>query len=186
MVVIGITSIVGLMLGNMIVFTYRANAYIYQQTAATDNARRGVEFSLQNLREATSGADGSYPLSAVATSSVTFYSDVDVDGSVEKVRYYLSGTTLYRAVTNPVGSPPSYAGQAAATTTIASYVRNFTANATLFHYYGEDGVELSAPVDTADVRTVGMSIMIDVDPNRTPTTYTIIGSATFRNLRELD
>lgn len=186
MVVISITMVVGLMLGNMIVFTYRANAYIYQQTAATDNARRGVEYALQNLREATSGADGSYALYAVATSSVTFYSDVDVDGSVEKVRYYLIGSTLYRGVTNPVGSPPSYAGQAEATSTIATYVKNFAANATLFQYYGSDGTELTAPIDTAEVRTVGMSLMIDVDPNRTPTTYTLIGSATFRNLRELD
>lgn len=186
MVVISITMVIGLMLANMIVFTYRANAYIYQQTAATDNARRGVESALQNLREATSGADGSYPLLAVATSSVTFYGDVDIDGSVEKVRYYLVGTTLYRGVTNPVGSPPSYVGQAEATSTIAAYVKNFAANATLFQYYGNDGAELTAPIDTADVRTVGMSLMIDVDPNRTPTTYTLIGSATMRNLRELD
>lgn len=185
-VVVAITSIVGLALSNMILYTYRTNTYIYQQSAATDNARRGLEFALQNLREATTGADGSYPVSVAATSSVTFYSDVDVDGSVERVRYFLSGSTLYRGVTNPVGSPPSYTGQLEATTTIAAYVKNFTSNSPVFTYYAEDGTALLAPADPADVRTVSMGVMVDVDPNRTPTTYSLTGSATFRNLRDTE
>lgn len=185
-VVVAITSVVGLALSNMILYTYRTNTYIYQQSAATDNARRGLEFALQNLREATTGADGSYPVSVAATSSVTFYSDVDVDGSVERIRYFLTGSTLYRGVTNPAGSPPSYTGQPEATTTIAAYVKNFTANSPVFTYYAEDGTALTAPADPADVRTVGMGIMVDVDPNRTPTTYSLTGSATFRNLRDTE
>ncbi len=185
-VVIGLTAVVGLAIGNMILFTYQTNAYLYQQSAATDNARRGLDPALQNLREATYGADGSYPLGSAATSSVTFYSDVDVDGSVEKIRYYLSGTTFYRGVTNPTGSPPSYAGQAEATSTIAQYVKNFSANAKVFRYYDSSGTELVAPVDVADVRSVSISVMVDVDPNRTPTTYSLTGSATFRNLRDTE
>lgn len=185
-VVVAITSVVGLALSSMILYTYRTNTYIYQQSAATDNARRGLEFALQNLREATTGADGSYPVSVAATSSVTFYSDVDVDGSVERVRYFLSGSTLYRGVTNPAGSPPSYTGQSEATTTIASYVKNFIANSPVFTYYAENGTALAVPADPADVRTVGMGVMVDVDPNRTPTTYSLTGSATFRNLRDTE
>lgn len=186
LMVIAITAIVGLAISNMILFTYRTNAYLYQQSAATDNARRGLDPALQNLREATYAADGSYPLAAAATSSVTFFSDVDVDGSVEKIRYYLSGTTFYRGITNPAGSPPSYAGQPEATSTIAYYVKNFSANASVFRYYDSTGTELAAPVDVADVRSISISVMVDVDPNRTPTTYSLTGSATFRNLRDTE
>lgn len=186
LMVIGLTAVVGLAISNMILFTYRTNTYLYQQSAATDNARRGLDPALQNLREATYAADGSYPLSAAATSSVTFFSDVDVDGSVEKIRYYLSGTTFYRTITNPAGSPPSYVGQAAATSTIASYVKNFSANASVFRYYDSTGAELAAPIDVAEVRSISISVMVDVDPNRTPTTYSLTGSATFRNLRDTD
>lgn len=182
MVVIAILSVVGIALMGMITYVYKTNTFIFQQSTATDNARRGVEYALENLREATYGADGSYPINTAATSTVTFYADVDNDGTVEKIRYYLSGTTLYRGVANPGGNPPSYTGQAEATTTVASYMQNGTSTP-IFNYYDDTGAQLATPADTSKVASVSIVIGIDVDVKRAPITFTLIGSATLRNLR---
>jgi len=180
-VVIGILSVVGVALTGMIAYVYKTNTFIFQQSAATDNARRGVESALELIREASYGADGSYPIANAATSTVTFYADADGDGDIEKVRYYLSNGTLYRGLTNPGGSPPGYTGQTESVVTIASYVQNGTSTP-LFHYYDDDGEELSAPADVSHISSVSVVIGVDIDVRRAPVTFTLIGSATLRNL----
>ncbi len=182
MVVISLVAVVSIALTSMITFVYKSNTFIFQQSTATDNARRGVEFALENLRESTYGADGSYPIHTAATSTITFYADVDNDGVVEQIHYYLASTTLTRGVTNPGGNPPSYGGQTEVLTTIASYVQNGTSTP-LFHYYDNTGTELPVPVDISKIASVSVVIGVDVDTRRAPLTFTLIGTATLRNLR---
>jgi type II secretory pathway pseudopilin PulG len=180
-VVIALTALIGGALSSMIQYFYRTNDYVLQEGAAVQNARQGLSTAVQNLREASYGDDGSYPIAAAATSSVTFYADVNGDGHVDKVRYYLSGTTLYRGVTYSAGNPPSYVGQTEGTTTIATYLRN--ANSTpIFQYYDNAGALLSAPVNVANIGSITTTLQIDVDPNRSPAVYSLIESATLRNL----
>ena len=104
-VVIGLTAFFLVALMGLVRYFYTSNAYVLEQSQAVDSARRSIENAVADLREASYGADGSYPISAAATSSVTFYANVDSDSGVEKVRYYLSGSTLYRGVTKAAGSP---------------------------------------------------------------------------------
>jgi prepilin-type N-terminal cleavage/methylation domain-containing protein len=180
-VVIGILAVVGVALTGMIGYVYRTNAFIFEETSATDSARRGVAYALENIREASYGADGSYPLATAATSTITFYADVDNDGVVEKIHYYLENGTLYRGVTNPAGAPPSYDGQTETSTVVASYVRN-DSSTPIFHYYDDTGAELTAPADVSKVASVSAVVGVDVDPRRAPLTYTLIGTATIRSL----
>ncbi len=182
-VVIGILVVVSGALVGMIVYVYKANAFIFQQSTATDSARRGIEYALENLREATYGADGAYPIATAATSTITFYADVDNDGVVEKIHYYLLSNKLYRGVVNPAGNPPSYTGQPESAIIVASYVQNSTSTP-IFHYYNNSGTELTTPVDVGSVASISVVIGVDVDTRRAPTTFTLIGSATVRNLRE--
>ncbi|MEK7079967.1 MAG: hypothetical protein AAB901_01635, partial [Patescibacteria group bacterium] len=93
-VVVAIVAVVGIALTGAIQYFYRNSAYLLEQTAALDNARRGHSYTLQNLREASYGDDGSYLITNAATSTITFYADVDQDTGIERVRAYLSGTTL--------------------------------------------------------------------------------------------
>jgi hypothetical protein len=183
LVVIGVLAIVGLAVSGMIAYIYRSNTFLFQQSSATDNARRGVEYALENIREASYGADGSFPIATAATSTITFYADVDNDGTVEKIRYYLSNGTLYRGVTNPAGSPPSYTGQPETSSVVANYVQNGTSTP-VFNYYDDTGTLLSTPADVSKVASVSAVIGVDVDLRRAPLTFTLIGSATIRNLRD--
>lgn len=182
LVVIAVLAVVGVAVSGMIAYIYKTNTFLFQQSSATDNARRGIEYALENIREASYGADGAYPIANAATSTVTFYADVDNDGTVEKIRYYLSNGTLYRGVTNPAGSPPSYTGQTEAATIVASYVQNGTSTP-IFNYYDDTGAQLATPADVSKVASVSVVIGVDVDVRRAPVTFTLIGSATIRNLR---
>ena len=182
LVVVALVAIVGVALQYAIQYFYRANAYVLQGTAAVNSARNGVTTLSSNLREATYGDDGAYPIAAAATSSVTFYADVDRDGGVERVRTYLIDRTLYRVVTNAAGNPPTYGGQASATTTIATYVANGTSTP-LFRYFDSTGTELSGTPNIAEIASITTTLMVDINPLRAPDIYTLSQTAMLRNLR---
>lgn len=184
MVVVALTAIVGGVLLTVIQMFYRSNAYVFEATASVDSARRGLSTTLSALREASYADDGNYPIAAAATSSIIFYSDIDSDGGIERVRVYTIGTTLYRVITNAAGSPPSYTGQAPATTTIATYVRNGTSTP-MFRYYDSSGTQLATTSPRiSDIASVAVTLMVDLNPNRAPNVVTMTGSATLRNLRD--
>lgn len=183
LVVIAILGTVGITLSNMIAYFYRSNTYLLEQTSAVDSANRGLDRAYTSVREASYGEDGSYPLVSAATSTITFYSDVDSDGPVEKIRLYLSGDTLYRGVTNAGGNPPTYAGQTETVSTISTSVKNATSTP-LFRYYNTSGVELTGTIDIAEVRSVRTRIDVDLNPSRAPNIVTLERTATLRNLRD--
>ncbi len=181
-VVIAILGTAGIALSTMIAFFYRSNAYLLEQTSAVDSSNRGLEFAYKDIREASYGEDGSYPIASAATSSITFYSDVDADGPVEKVRLYRTGDTFFRGVTNAAGNPPSYSGQTETTYTIARDVKNATSSP-LFRYYNASGLELTGTIDIAEVRSVRVNIQVDLNPTRAPNVVSLERTATLRNLR---
>lgn len=183
LVVIALTGLVGVGLLSMIAYFYRSNAFLLEATTAVDSASRGVRESLTLLRGASYGEDGTYPVAAAATSSVTFYSNADSDRAIERVRLYVLGGTLYQVVTNAGGNPPSYSGQTQSTSTIATWVSNATSTPA-FRYYNNEGTELTGTVDITAVRTVRSRFDVDINPYRAPNILTLEGSATLRNLRD--
>lgn len=183
LVVIALLGTVGIALSGMIQFFYRGNLYLLEQTAALDSARRGVRDAVVSIRQASYGDNGSYPVANAATSTLTVYSDFDNDNSIEQVRYVLNGNTFYRVVTNSAGSPPSYSGQPASTSTIATYVQNTVTP--IFTYYDADGVVLSATsTDTTRVAAVRITLTVDLNPLRAPNLFTLEETATLRNVRD--
>ncbi len=183
-VVVAITGLMMSSIFSMIVSFYRGNAYVFEATMSVDSARRGLATTLHALREASYADDGNYPIASAATSSIVFYSDIDSDGGIERVRVYLINGTLYRTVINAAGNPPSYTGQSTATTTIATYVRN-ASTTPMFTYYDSAGVQLSTTSPNISLITsVSTSLLVDINPTRAPNVLTLTGSATLRNLRD--
>jgi prepilin-type N-terminal cleavage/methylation domain-containing protein len=181
-VVIALIALVGGSLSGMINYFYRTNDYVLQQQQAVQSARQGLNTAMNNLREASYGDDGSYPIASAASSSVTFYADLNNSGDIEQVRYYLLNGTLYRGVTYAAGSPPSYAGQPQSTSTIATFVVQNGSTSPIFQYYDSTGTLLTSPINVSLVQSITTTLNIDVDVNRTPGTYTLLGGATLRNL----
>lgn len=180
-VVIGLTGFVMVVLAFLIQYFYKMNAYTLEQTQAVNSARASIVHTVSDLREATYGVDGSFPIQSAATSSVTFFAQVGTS-TIDKVHYFISGSVLYRGTTAPGGSPLSYAGQPEVTSLVIDNIRNGTSTP-LFTYYDANGAALSAPVNVAKIASVRIEVLTDVNPTRAPNVYTMIGAATIRNLR---
>jgi len=73
-----------------ILMLYRKHEYAMEQALAVDEARRGVEIMAKEIREARYADNGAYPIEKCAGKEFIFYSDVDGNGSAERVRYYLA------------------------------------------------------------------------------------------------
>lgn len=183
--VIALSTVVMLALSSLIVYFYKTNAFVLEQSQAVNSARLSIQHAMADLREAAYGADGSYPLNAAATSTVTFYAALGSTSTIDKVRYYLQGTTLYRGVTAPSGSPLTYAGQPEETTLVVDNIRNGTSTP-LFTYYDSAGAALALPVNIASVASVRIQVLTDVNPQRAPLVYTLAGSATLRALHGMN
>lgn len=82
------TLILGVLFGSVLIL-YRTQSYTWQQSIAIDEARRGIETMVKEIRNARPGDDGSYPIEKAGDKEFVFYSDIDGDGKTERVRYFL-------------------------------------------------------------------------------------------------
>jgi len=88
-VAISIFSLILVAIFGSALILYRTYDYNWQQAIAVEEARRGVENMVQELRMARTGENGSYALEKAEDKEIVFYSDIDGDGKTEKVRYFL-------------------------------------------------------------------------------------------------
>jgi hypothetical protein len=146
----------------------------------------------RELRSMESGADGAYPIAAAATSSVTFYADVNHDNLKEKIRYYVGTTTstlntVYRGVINPTGIPATYNPAAETRTILVTGVR-VSSTTPLFQYfdgmYSGTTTPMTYPLNLTSIRLVKITMPIDTDPNRSPIIRVYTTQAELRNLKD--
>lgn len=162
-------------------YFYRANRVVFNQALAVESARSGLSSASKDIRGARYGDDGSYPVSAIATSSFTFYDDTNGDGSAEKVSYILSGTNFVRGVIYATGTPATYPGSAQSTTTAASSVQNGPEGVAIFRFYTASSTEITTFSTTTAVSYVTITLVVDVDPDNQPAGYTLYTTAALRN-----
>jgi type II secretory pathway pseudopilin PulG len=180
---VGIIVIIMGVVVSSVLFFYRANSVTLEQSYEVDQARKGVSHLVRDLREATLADTGAYPLASLASTSLTFYSDVDGDTNVEQITYALIGTTtLTRTVLNSTGNPLAYTG-VGSSTNVSQYVRNLEEGQPIFRYYDEDGAEISNYTDILRPRFVSITLIVNISPVRAPNEFTLRSSATLRNLR---
>lgn len=181
-IVAGVLVLVGLL--GRDVFSLRSGFTAALSTQS--DARRILRPFADELRAAAYAETGAYPIAETGTSSLAFYSDVDHDGAVERVRYLVSGGAMTKTVWEPSGNPAVYGSPA--TTTL---VRGVLASSTYFAYYpeGYDGTASSSalafPVSPSEARAARIWIEVDEDPVRPPGAATLTTVSTVRNLRSL-
>lgn len=78
---------------SFILTIYRSQSYSFQQSVAINEARRGIEIMVKEIRAAKTGDDGSYIIEKADDNEFIFYSDIDKDNLVERVRYFLGGSS---------------------------------------------------------------------------------------------
>ncbi|MBI4094185.1 MAG: hypothetical protein HY436_00040, partial [Candidatus Liptonbacteria bacterium] len=136
------------------------------------------------IRSMAPSIAGAYPLEAASTSSLSFFSDVDRDGTSERVRYFMATSTIERGITEPSGNPPVYATSSEIVGVVITRV--VTSTAATFLYYDDQytGTQsaMPLPIDIQMVRAIRVGISADVNPGA-PQPAHYERTITIRNLR---
>lgn len=175
--------IIGAVIGS-IQFFYRSNAYALEQSFAINSARTGIERMVKDMREASFSDEGSYPVIAIDDNSFSFYSDIDSDIFVEKVRYFLDDTDLKKGVVDSSGDPLTYNDANEMVSIVSDNVRNTAKSTNIFTFFNASGTPITNFASTTDVRFVKAEVIVNVNPLRFPNDFTLHSSATLRNVRE--
>ena len=169
-----------------LVNVYSTNRTVSGSFQTAQEAQVILKTMLTELREASTAANGAYPIASAGTSSVTFFSDVDNDGTTEEVTYSFIGNTLYRAIIQPTGSPFTYNSATQSTSSILTDVRN-SSSTPMFQYFDQNytgtSSPLSLPINISAVRLVKISLSLDVLLNQAPGVVTYTTQVSLRNLK---
>lgn len=165
---------------------YRYKNSVSSSYQTTQSAQSILKTMLTELREAEPGSNGAFPVVNAGSTTVSFFSDANNDGNPEQITYTLMGTTLYRAVIQPSGNPPSYNIANQSTSSIMTSVQN-GASTPVFQYYDGNysgtSSPLTQPVTTTSVHLIRVNVTLDLDPNRSPVPVTYSVQASLRNLK---
>jgi type II secretory pathway pseudopilin PulG len=176
------------MITSFIISIYRAYAFNLEQIQAINEARKGIETMVKEIREAKYGDDGSYPIKEAGDFQFIFYSDIDKDSVTERVRYFLDGSDFKKGVIEPSGDPPQYILANEVVAILSTNVRN-SVPGPIFTYYNGDW-----PVDTAnnplptltrltETKLMHVYLKVNVNPNRPPDDFELESDAQIRNLK---
>lgn len=177
----------GLMLFSFQKDLFVNNTFVQNSLIAESEARGALRRAIAEIRAANTSNDGSYAFSLAESNALTFFSDVNDDGLRERIRYYVASSSLMRGMTKPSGSPYVY-DEADEKVTLA--VRNLvnSTSSPIFSYYDKNysgsSSPLSLPVDIVEIRLIGMEIVIDADPVRSPKQMRFESQVTVRNLKD--
>lgn len=104
-----VTVLMGVILATAYMLIDSATVMADQSEArsiAADDAQRAIESMSREIKQAQEAREGKGALISALPDSIEFYMDVNRDGPPEKVRYYRTGTTLFRQVAPVTVSTP--------------------------------------------------------------------------------
>lgn len=174
------------------IFNFSNSIFLFNSTSqenlsAQSDGRRVLKTIAKELRSTSPSSLGSYPISQAATSSITFFSNIDSDSHKEQVRYFLQNGSLKKGVINPSGTPLVYNSANESIVTLISNVRN-NASSPVFQYfdsaYTGTSTPLSIPVSVTSVRFIKVSVEIDKYPNRSLGPIVVTTQVFLRNLKD--
>lgn len=164
---------------------FSQNTLINNSLNADSEMRAALKQLVAELRGAAQSDTGAYQIAAAAKNSLTFFSDIDADGSREQLRYFLNGTTLMRGLIKPSGNPLTYNPAAENLKTMVYSIANL--NQEIFAYYDENytGTEaaLAEPVSIPLIRLIKITLTVDKDPLKPPAPLTLGSQVSVRSLK---
>lgn len=181
-VVVAVFSFLIAAISSSILYFYRANSYTVEQSYALNSARKGMETMVYEIRETAYSDTGAYPVALAADNSFEFYSDVDRDASVERIRYFLDGSNLKRGELQSSGNPPAYNPANEIINILSESVRNDISQP-VFKYYDRDGNLIEDLSEVADICLIKIHLIVNVIEGRAPEEFTLYSTVSLRNLK---
>jgi prepilin-type N-terminal cleavage/methylation domain-containing protein len=186
-VVIAVISVLMILASNLLITVLFGSN---QQFLAMTNVDQAVTVSTKftnDLRNATNGVDGSFPLYLADVNQIIFYSNAGVIGTTSnRIRYYLSGTTLYRGVVTPTGTPLTYNLSSEVIKPVQTDVVSGTNP--IFTYFNGDyvgtGSALVQPVNINNIKYTKMTLVILKKTTAdSSSTFSVSAGGVIRNLK---
>jgi hypothetical protein len=183
LVVIGAFAFIMVAVTSSILYFYKSNTITLEQAYAINSARKGIEFMTRDIKEIIYSDEGAYPIISIDANSFYFYSDVDRDSSIERIRYFIDGTDLKKGLTESAGDPPQYLDINEVISVVSDNSRNIEQGISVFRYFDNQGNEIIDYANISDVAFVKVNMVVNVNANRLPDEFTLRSSATLRNLK---
>ena len=185
-VAIGIFIFLAAAVVSLFLTSSRYNSIVWEQLKTQNEGRKVTQDFVNELRTASASSIGAYPVQSAASTSITFYSNIDTDTLRERLRYFMSGRVLKRGVIKPTGNPLTYNSANEVIADVAHDVAN--TSTAIFYYYDSNysGAEapLASPVDVTKIRVVKITLQLDEDPYLTPVPFYIESKGFLRNLKD--
>ncbi len=111
----------------------RVAGFVNQELSNQQGLEQVFQEFQTNARSMGPSSIGAYPIEQATANNLVFYSDVDVDGVYERVRYTINSSTLEQGIIKPTGNPLVYATSSEKVRTLATGV---LAASSSFSYFG--------------------------------------------------
>lgn len=158
---VAITAIILILIGKLTTTSNIINSLIDQTIKVRQSSDYTFQTLVSDIRSMIPSAAGAYPIESASSTSFIFYSDVDRDGVVDRVRYTLATSTLDRGTIRPAGNPLIYS---TSSEIITSSVNNVDVGQSSFTYFDENftgsQIPLSSPVNLLAIRVIKVNITV--------------------------
>jgi prepilin-type N-terminal cleavage/methylation domain-containing protein len=155
-----------------------------------DQARIVSSAFVNEIRNATMGSNGAYPLNYAGDSQIIFYSNFGNANPavVNRIRYFISDNNLYKGVVVPTGNPLTYSLSSELVRLVQSDLRN--ESIPLFYYYngeydGTGDAHLLQPVNINQVRFAKINLVVLNQTTRDSNkTFNVSAGGTIRSVKD--
>ena len=190
LVAIGIVLIVMEGFSFLLIRTWETNKFILEEGLASAAVSRSTNKMVIQLRGVQQADNGDYPIVSGDDFDLVFYGDIDDDGVIEKVHYFLDLDTdqLKQGVSDPLATNPvTYPAGDSTVTIIANYIVNENTDPAFYYYnanYPSDVVNnpLTTPATVGAIQMIRVHLLINIDPIRAPNNVNMESFVDLRNL----
>src|SRR3989344_7148797 len=174
----------------MLLKTWDTNKFILEEGLASAAASRATNRIVIQLRGVQQSDNGSYPVVSADDFDFTLYTDIDDDGVVERVHYFLDQVNdqLKVGVTDPnTAVPVAYPAGDTTVTGMTNYVVNEATDPVFFYYNGDypsDTINnpLTTPASVGNIQLIKIHLFVNINPVHAPDNINIESFVDLRNL----
>jgi len=170
LIVVMIATSIVLVVSNLNGNVSLLNGLVSSELQSKSDVNQTMQIITAEIQSAAPSANGSYPIDAASTSSFAFYADINRDGGVEHIRYFIASSSIYKGVIEPTGTPATYPTSTELVTDIIDKVV-IPSSTPLFSYYDASytGTQspMSSPVIIQNIRLVQVAFLLQ--PSQTST-----------------
>lgn len=188
LVVMVITTMIGGAVVGLQYLMSTNQVVVWRNLISVEEANSNLTQMVKELRNARDSENAAYVLETANDQELTFYSDYDFDGTIERVRYFLIGTEFSKGVVEPTGFPAVYNSASEVVKVLSENVQNGLEP--VFYYYNGDWPNdttnnpLAQSVRLANTRLIFVNLRLNTVPDDPDKDYLLQSYTQIRQLKE--